>query len=109
VEAWLEWDTGSMHRKPLVTKFTSYAHYIRSQQYRHEHVSPPKLLIVAPHHGRELFLQRIVTSVLGSLPLSVWTTTEQFLKVKGPLAAIWKPLELGRSIEDDGARSTWVE
>jgi hypothetical protein len=109
VEAWLEWDTGSMHLKSMEAKFECYAQYVRSQHYRHEHRTPPKLLIVAPHHGRELFLQRIVTSVLGSLPLSVWTTTEQLLKVKGPLAAIWKPLELGRSIEDDGARSTWVE
>jgi DNA-binding MarR family transcriptional regulator len=109
VEAWLEWDTGSMHRKPLVTKFTSYAHYVRSQQYRHEHVTPPQLLVVAPHTGREQFLRRIAASLLGSLPLTVWTTTEPLVQVQGPLAAIWRPLRSGRDVEDDGMRLPWVE
>lgn len=107
VEAWLEWDTGSMHHKPLLQKFEAYAQYIRSQQYRHEHRTPPTLLLVTPQNGREQSLRRIAASVLGSFPLTVRTTTEPLLKVQGPLAAIWKPGFV--DTEDDGVRSVWIE
>lgn len=106
-EAWLEWDTGSMHRKPLERKFEAYAQYIRSHYYRHEHRTPPRLLLVAPQNGREQSLRRIAASVLGSLPLTVWTTTEPLLKVQGPLAAIWKPGFV--DTEEGDVRSVWVE
>jgi Replication-relaxation/Bacterial regulatory protein, arsR family len=108
VEAWLEWDTGSMHRKPLMIKFQSYAQYVRSQQYRHEHTTPPTLLIVAPQTGREQFLRRIIASAPATLPLAIWTTTEQLLTVRGPLAAIWKPMRSGGDIGADESRSTWA-
>jgi DNA-binding MarR family transcriptional regulator len=107
-EAWLEWDTGSMHQKPLRRKFEAYAHYVRSQQYRHEHKIPPTLLVVTPHYGREQSLRHVAASVLGSFPLRVWTTTEQLFQVQGPLAAIWRPLGSRGEIEEDGIRSTWI-
>lgn len=109
VEAWLEWDTGSMHLKPMAVKFTSYAQYVRSQQYRQEHRTPPKLLLVAPQNGREQSLRTVAASVLGSLPLTIWTTTEPLLNVQGPLGAIWKPLKPGGAIDEEGTRSQWVE
>jgi Replication-relaxation len=108
VEAWLEWDTGSMHMKPLLKKFEAYAQYVRSQHYRQNHRTPPTLLLVAPHNGREQTLRQIAISVLGSLPLRIWTTTEPLLNVQGPLAAIWKPLRSGEKIEGEG-RSFWIE
>jgi hypothetical protein len=82
---------------------------VRSHQYRHEHVTPPKLLVVTPHYGREQSLRRIAASVLASFPLMIWTTTEQLFQVQGPLAAIWRPLGSGGEIEEDGIRSTWIE
>lgn len=105
IEAWLEWDTGSMHQKPLRAKFQAYAQYVRSQQYRHEHKVPPTLLVVTPHYGREQSLRRVAASVLGSFPLRVWTTTEQLFQVQGPLAAIWKTLGLEGEVDEDGTRS----
>ena len=108
VEAWLEWDTGSMHRKPLLKKFEAYAQYVRSQHYRQDHRTPPTLLLVAPHNGREQTLRQIATSVLGSLPLRIWTTTEPLVKVQGPLTAIWKLLKSGPDREEDEGRSMWV-
>jgi hypothetical protein len=71
VEAWLEWDTGSMNLRPLEVKFAAYAQYVRSQQYRHEHRTPPILLLVVPHTGREQSLRRIAASVLDSRSLMV--------------------------------------
>jgi hypothetical protein len=106
-EAWLEWDTGSMSLQPLEVKFEAYAQYVRSQQYRYEHRTPPKLLLVAPQNGRERSLRRIAASALGSLPLAVRTTMQQLLKVQGPLAAIWKPGVV--DTEDDSVRSAWIE
>lgn len=105
VEAWLEWDTGSMHRRSLLAKFEAYAQYIRSQQYRHEHRTPPILLLVTPQTGRERMVRQLATSILGTLPLKIWTTNEPFLHVQGPLAAIWKPGEKGG---DEVERSKWV-
>ncbi len=107
VEAWLEWDTGSMHQKPLLKKFEAYAQYVRSQHYRQDHRTPPTLLLVAPHSGREQMLRQIAGSVLGSLPLRVWTTTEPLLMVQGPLTTIWKLLKSGGESEE-GGRSLWV-
>ncbi|MBA2394001.1 MAG: replication-relaxation family protein [Ktedonobacteraceae bacterium] len=108
-EAWLEWDTGSMHLKPMTVKFEAYAQYVRSQHYRQEHIAPPKLLIVTPHHGREQSLRRVATPMLGALSLRVWTTTEPLLQVQGPLGSIWKPLQSSREMEEGGARSMWIE
>ena len=109
VEAWLEWDTGSMHLKPLLKKFEAYAQYVRSQHYRQDHRTPPTLLLVAPHNGREQTLRQIAASVLGSLPLRIWTTTEPLVKVQGPLTAIWKLLKSGPDREEDEGRSFWIE
>jgi hypothetical protein len=105
VEAWLEWDTGSMNLRPLEVKFAAYAQYVRSQQYRHEHRTPPLLLLVVPHTGREQSLRQIAASVLDSRSLTVWTTTEPLLQVQGSLAAIWKP---GLEAEEKRIRTTWV-
>ena len=107
VEAWLEWDTGSIHLKPMKAKFECYAQYVRSQHYRREHRTPPKLLLVAPQNGREQSLRQVAASVLGPLPLPVWTTTGPLLKVQGPLAAIWKPLKSGAMTEEENFRSRW--
>jgi hypothetical protein len=106
VEAWLEWDRGSMHLKPMTEKFEAYAHYIRSQQYRQDHRTAPTLLLVAPQNGREQSLRAVMASVFGTLPLTFWTTTEPLLHVQGPLAAIWKPMRSGG--EEEGGRSAWV-
>jgi len=108
VEAWLEWDTGSMHRQPLTSKFEAYAQYVRSRQYRQEHQVPPALLLVTPHVGREQYIRRVATSVLGTLPLAVWTTTAQFLQVEGPLAMIWKSVSKEQELEDE-QRVGWIE
>ena len=109
VEAWLEWDTGSMHRRPLTKKFEAYAHYVRSHQYRQEHLTPPKLLLVMPHHGREQMIRRVAASILEGLPLTFWTTTEQLLQVQGPLATIWKKGGLKEDEQEEVARSSWLE
>lgn len=108
-EAWLEWDTGSMHGSALTVKFEAYAQYIRSKQYRQDHLTPPILLLATPQNGREQSLRHIASSALGLLPLKIWTTTEQLLKVQGPLSDIWKPIRPGVDIEADVARSLWIE
>jgi DNA-binding MarR family transcriptional regulator len=107
VEAWLEWDTGSMHLKPMTVKFEAYAQYMRSQYYRQEHKTAPILLLVAPQNGREQSLRHVAATIFGTLPITLWTTTEQLLNVQSPQAAIWKPMRSGLN-EEDIDRSTWV-
>jgi DNA-binding MarR family transcriptional regulator len=109
VEAWLEWDTGSMHGPSLTVKFEAYAQYVRSKQYRQDHLTPPCLLLVAPQNGREQMLRHLAVSVFAKLPLTVWTTTEPLVTSHGPLARIWKPLRPELDTEEERMRSTWVE
>lgn len=107
VEAWLEWDTGSMHLKPMRVKFEAYAHAIRSHSYWQEHRSIPRLLLVVPQTGREVSLRSLMTSVFGTLPLIVWTTTMPLIQAHGPLDAIWKPLRPGEDPQET-PRSRWI-
>jgi hypothetical protein len=102
VEVWVEWDTGSMHRPALITKFEAYAHYLHSSQYRLEHSSLPRLLIIVSQVSRELVVQQLVQSILGETPLHVAMTTQPLLQAHGSLAAIWK----GKGTQE---RSLWME
>lgn len=107
---WLEWDTGSMHQPALLTKFLSYAHYIRSRQYRQEHMRPPTLLIVVPTTTREQLVQRCMAVSLEAISPTTWTTTQDLLHVKGPLASIWKQVNTTPIHSNDMdmiTRTTW--
>jgi hypothetical protein len=94
---WLEWDRGTMNVRDLVTKFTSYAHYIASREWARECSSFPMLLCVTPDIAQERRMQRVVEACLthSSGPI-VWSTTELLLNEYGPLAPIWlQDLRLG--------------
>ncbi|GHO88152.1 replication-relaxation family protein [Dictyobacter formicarum] len=109
IEAWLEWDRGTMHGPALITKFEAYAHYIRSSQYRQDHQMLPQLLLVVPSTSREHFLAQLVQAVLVPLGLPVWTTTVPLMQAQGPASAIWKRVVAkDQDADSQQPRVSWV-
>jgi hypothetical protein len=89
---WLEWDRGTMNTRDLAVKFTSYAQYLASREWVHEHSALPRLVCVTPGIAQERRMQRIARIKLAYLHrLEVWTSTEMLLNEHGPLAPIWMP------------------
>lgn len=90
VRFWFEWDRGTMNARDLATKFASYAQYFDSREWARERSPLPWLLCVTPEIAQERRVQRAAQSALSHLPGRVfWTTTEELLSERGPLAPIW--------------------
>jgi predicted transcriptional regulator len=87
---WLEWDRGTMNVRDLVTKFSSYAHYIASREWARESSRLPILVCVAPELAQERRIQRVAQVRLAHITGPVLqTTTAVLLHEHGPLAPIW--------------------
>jgi Replication-relaxation len=92
IRFWLEWDRGTMNARDLATKFASYAQYLDSREWARERSPLPWLLFVTPEIAQERRVQRAAQSALLHLPgWAFWTTTEELLSERGPLAPIWSP------------------
>jgi hypothetical protein len=95
-----------MNVRDLAVKFTSYAHYIASREWRREDARLPLLFCVAPDIGQKRRMQRVAQINLMTTPGCVLnTTTEELLHELGPLASIWS-LDIpqpGKAVCPDGS------
>lgn len=92
---WLEWDQGTMNLHDLTRKFASYAAYLDSGEWRHDHGVIPHLLIVAPDRGQLQLMRRAATQAdlsSGAFHFACSITLGDWLEEQGPLSAIWWPL-----------------
>jgi hypothetical protein len=94
---WLEWDRGTMGLRDLRAKFTAYARYVSSLDWRAEG-SPttplPVLLVITPSLEQEALVEQALRATFPpSVPFAVYLTTESSLLAhrQGPLAPIWRP------------------
>src|SRR5579884_247013 len=89
MHVWLEWDEGTMRTPGLTTKFSAYAHYLRSHQWRQDEDILPILLMVLPDPGQEQRVQRVARMILQDTTLQLYTTTVTRLEREGLLTPIW--------------------
>lgn len=104
---WLEYDRGTMGQRDLVQKFSSYATYVSSGQWREAQERPlPHLLVVVQDLAQLARMQRAAAQAFGlptkgserndlclAIPqFQASITLAQRLEEAGPFAAIWWPL-----------------
>lgn len=99
VSLWLEWDRSTMSLRDLRAKFTAYAEYVRSREWRTDGNSPlPLLLIVtADTDGETRMVQALDDALPPHSPLAVRITSTSALYEHGPLGSIWRPWIPGSS------------
>lgn len=92
VSLWLEWDRSTMGLRDLRAKFTAYAEYVRSREWRTDGNSPlPLLLIVtADTDGETRMVQALDDALPLHSPLAVRITSASVLYEHGPLGSIWR-------------------
>ena len=89
---WLEWDRGTMGPRDLSAKFTAYARYLQSGEWRVDGNEPlPALLIVTQSDEQMARLEQALKEALPTsfLPQVVLALTAE-LRAHGPLSAIWR-------------------
>ena len=90
LQAWLEWDEGTMTRANLGPKLDAYETFISTLQWSKERTRIlPVLLVVAPNREQE---KRVAEMALGSLAKSrllVCSTTASRINTQGVLGPIW--------------------
>ena len=98
---WLEWDGGTMAASSLKEKMQSYAHYMRSREWRRSTSSGavPFLIIVVPDRGQFDRMSRVAQEVLADTDLHVRIAMQPLLSEQGVHGEVWSevvPLPLGR-------------
>lgn len=101
---WLEWDRATMGIRDLQAKFTSYAAYIGSREWKHDGAhSLPRLLVVTTDYAHQSRLTGAWETTLSYVPgLTIFQTTAIQVTTGDPLGAIWRQWlpspESGRSL-----------
>ncbi|MGH2484927.1 MAG: replication-relaxation family protein [Ktedonobacterales bacterium] len=89
---WLEWDRSTMGLRDLRAKFTAYAEYVRSREWRTDGNLPlPQLLIVTSEEAQETRICEAFSSCVSApLSLHVYIAISRQIEEHGPLEAIWR-------------------
>jgi hypothetical protein len=99
---WIEYDTGTMNRRDLERKMTSYRDYWNSREWAVEGLAAlPRLLFIVPEHGQEERVRRACFDILSGVRLRVLVTTAAHLEAATPYGRIWRPILEGKRGECD--------
>lgn len=90
-QIWIEWDQGTMGIDQLRKKIASYAHYMRSRQWRRygKQSGEPLLAIIVPDRGRADRMLALAQELLVGTDVQVSVTLRSLLIEQGFLAPIW--------------------
>lgn len=90
---WLEWDRSTMGLRDLRAKFSAYAEYVRSREWRTDGNTPlPLLLIVTTDaSGETRIAQALDDAMPAHLSLDIRIASATTLYEHGPLGNIWRP------------------
>jgi DNA-binding CsgD family transcriptional regulator len=93
LQAWIEWDEGTMRLRHLAAKFHAYVQFVRARQFMSmEGGQLPLLFIITPEPNQEQRVQRVAADIFAQSSLVVLCTTQSLLTLRGPLAPIWWPI-----------------
>jgi hypothetical protein len=90
-QVWIEWDQGTMGIDQLRKKIASYAHYMRSRQWRrYGRASGESVLaIIVPDRGQADRMLALAQELLAGTDMQVSVTLRSLLVEQGFLAPIW--------------------
>jgi DNA-binding MarR family transcriptional regulator len=107
---WLEYDTGSMNRRDLERKMTSYRDYWNSREWAVEGLAAfPRLLFIVPEQGQEDRVRAACCAMLSGVRLHVLVTTAAHLQTSTPGGPIWRQLWPPLPEREQASRRRWWE